>query len=70
MIEYSSPNTNKPMHLGHVRNNTLGMAIANILDYMGETIVKTNLYNDRGIAICKAMLSYTYYGNNETPQSL
>ncbi|MGN0049508.1 MAG: arginine--tRNA ligase [Bacteroides sp.] len=69
MIEYSSPNTNKPLHLGHVRNNLLGGALANILAANGNRVVKTNIVNDRGIHICKSMLAWLKYGNGETPAS-
>ena len=69
MIEYSSPNTNKPLHLGHVRNNLLGNALANILAANGKRVVKTNIVNDRGIHICKSMLAWLKYGNGETPES-
>ncbi len=69
MIEYSSPNTNKPLHLGHVRNNLLGYAIANIQAACGWDIVKTNIVNDRGIHICKSMLAWKLFGNGETPES-
>ena len=69
MIEYSSPNTNKPLHLGHVRNNLLGNALANIIAANGNRVVKTNIVNDRGIHICKSMLAWQKYGNGETPQS-
>ena len=69
MIEYSSPNTNKPLHLGHVRNNLLGNALANIVKANGNKVVKTNIVNDRGIHICKSMLAWKLYGNGETPQS-
>ena len=69
MIEYSSPNTNKPLHLGHVRNNLLGNALANIIAANGNRVVKTNIVNDRGIHICKSMLAWLKYGNGETPQS-
>ena len=69
MIEYSSPNTNKPLHLGHVRNNLLGNALANILEANGNRVVKTNIVNDRGIHICKSMLAWKKYGNGETPAS-
>ena len=68
-LEYSSPNTNKPLHLGHLRNNFLGMALCNILEKIGHTVVKTCIVNDRGIHICKSMLAWQLYGNNETPQS-
>lgn len=69
MIEYSSPNTNKPLHLGHVRNNLLGNALANIVKANGNKVVKTNIVNDRGIHICKSMLAWKLYGNGETPES-
>ncbi len=69
MIEYSSPNTNKPLHLGHVRNNLLGHALANIMMANGNKVVKTNIVNDRGIHICKSMLAWQKYGNGETPES-
>ena len=69
MIEYSSPNTNKPLHLGHVRNNLLGNALANIVMANGNKVVKTNIVNDRGIHICKSMLAWKLYGNGETPES-
>ena len=70
MIEYSSPNTNKPLHLGHVRNNLLGNALANIIAANGNRVVKTNIVNDRGIHICKSMLAWLKYGNGETPESI
>ncbi|WP_099146191.1 arginine--tRNA ligase [Bacteroides sp. KFT8] len=69
MIEYSSPNTNKPLHLGHVRNNLLGNALANIVAANGNKVVKTNIVNDRGIHICKSMLAWKEYGNGETPET-
>lgn len=69
MIEYSSPNTNKPLHLGHVRNNLLGNALANIVAANGNKVVKTNIVNDRGIHICKSMLAWQKYGNGETLES-
>ena len=69
MIEYSSPNTNKPLHLGHVRNNLLGNALANIVAANGNRVVKTNIVNDRGIHICKSMLAWQKYGEGETPES-
>lgn len=69
MIEYSSPNTNKPLHLGHVRNNLLGFSLARILEANGYRVVKTNIVNDRGIHICKSMLAWRKWGNGETPQS-
>ena len=69
MIEYSSPNTNKPLHLGHVRNNLLGWSLSQIMEANGNRVVKTNIVNDRGIHICKSMLAWLKYGNGETPQS-
>ncbi|MFZ4724444.1 MAG: arginine--tRNA ligase [Paludibacter sp.] len=69
MIEYSSPNTNKPLHLGHIRNNLLGYSIAEIQKANGWKVVKTNIVNDRGIHICKSMLAWKLYGNGETPES-
>ena len=69
MIEYSSPNTNKPLHLGHVRNNLLGYALANIMEANGNRVVKTNIVNDRGIHICKSMLAWQKYGEGETPET-
>lgn len=69
MVEYSSPNTNKPLHLGHVRNNLLGYAVAEILKHAGYDVVKANLVNDRGIHICKSMLAWEKFGNGETPES-
>lgn len=69
MIEYSSPNTNKPLHLGHVRNNLLGWALAGVVQANGNRVVKTNIVNDRGIHICKSMLAWIKYGHGETPQS-
>ena len=69
MIEYSSPNTNKPLHLGHVRNNLLGYSVARILEANGHTVIKANLVNDRGIHICKSMLAWKLYGGGETPAS-
>lgn len=69
MIEYSSPNTNKPLHLGHVRNNLLGYSVAQILKANGHNVIKVNLVNDRGIHICKSMLAWQLYGNGETPES-
>jgi arginyl-tRNA synthetase len=69
MVEYSSPNTNKPLHLGHLRNNFLGFSVAQILSANGYKVVKTNLVNDRGIHICKSMLAYQKFGNSETPGS-
>lgn len=69
MVEYSSPNTNKPLHLGHVRNNLLGYSVAEILSAYGYEVIKTNLVNDRGIHICKSMLAWEKFGNGETPES-
>ena len=69
MLEYSSPNTNKPLHLGHVRNNLVGFSVAEILKANGHQVIKTNLINDRGIHICKSMLAWQKYGNGETPAS-
>lgn len=69
MLEYSSPNTNKPLHLGHVRNNLLGYAVAKVLETQGHEVVKVNLVNDRGIHICKSMLAWKLFGNGETPAS-
>ena len=69
MIEYSSPNTNKPLHLGHVRNNLLGWSLAQIMAANGNRVVKTNIVNDRGIHICKSMLAWLKYGNGETPET-
>jgi arginyl-tRNA synthetase len=69
MVEYSSPNTNKPLHLGHVRNNLLGYAVANIIKATGRQVNKTQIINDRGIHICKSMLAWEKYGNGETPES-
>ena len=69
MIEYSSPNTNKPLHLGHVRNNLLGWSLAKIMEVNGNRVVKTNIVNDRGIHICKSMLAWLRWGNGETPES-
>ena len=69
MVEYSSPNTNKPLHLGHVRNNLLGWSLAQIMEANGNRVVKTNIVNDRGIHICKSMLAWQKWGNGETPES-
>jgi arginyl-tRNA synthetase len=69
MIEYSSPNTNKPLHLGHIRNNLLGFSLGEIVKANGNKLVKTNIVNDRGIHICKSMLAWQKYGNGETPES-
>jgi arginyl-tRNA synthetase (EC 6.1.1.19) len=69
MVEYSSPNTNKPLHLGHIRNNLLGFSVAQILKQDGYNVIKTQIINDRGIHICKSMLAWEKFGNGETPQS-
>ncbi|MCC8089053.1 MAG: arginine--tRNA ligase [Rikenellaceae bacterium] len=69
MVEYSSPNTNKPLHLGHIRNNLLGYSVARILEAVGNKVIKANLVNDRGIHICKSMLAWQKFGNGETPQT-
>ncbi len=69
MVEYSSPNTNKPLHLGHIRNNLLGFSVAQILQEDGFEVIKTQIINDRGIHICKSMLAWQKYGNGETPES-
>ncbi|MDR3245421.1 MAG: arginine--tRNA ligase [Prevotellaceae bacterium] len=69
MVEYSSPNTNKPLHLGHIRNILLGWSVANILEACGHEVIKVNLVNDRGIHICKSMIAWQKYGNGETPES-
>lgn len=69
VIEYSSPNTNKPLHLGHIRNNVLGYAMANILEAAGHVVIKTNLVNDRGVHICKSMLAWKKFSDGETPES-
>lgn len=69
MVEYSSPNTNKPLHLGHIRNNLLGFSVSEIIKANGHKVVKTNIVNDRGIHICKSMLAWQKWGNGQTPQS-
>ncbi|WP_301710715.1 arginine--tRNA ligase, partial [uncultured Duncaniella sp.] len=69
MVEYSSPNTNKPLHLGHIRNNLLGFSLAEILKACGNRVVKTNIVNDRGIHICKSMLAWQKWGDGVTPES-
>ncbi len=69
LVEYSSPNTNKPLHLGHIRNNLLGFSLYRILSSCGHRVIKTNIVNDRGIHICKSMLAWQKYGNGETPES-
>ncbi len=68
MVEYSSPNTNKPLHLGHIRNNLLGYSVAEILKASGKKVYKTQIINDRGIHICKSMLAWQRFGNGETPR--
>ncbi len=68
MVEYSSPNTNKPLHLGHIRNNLLGFALSKILMAGGKKVIMTNIVNDRGIHICKSMLAWQKWGNGETPE--
>jgi arginyl-tRNA synthetase len=69
LVEYSSPNTNKPLHLGHIRNNLLGFSLYRILSSCGHNVIKTNIVNDRGIHICKSMLAWQKYGQGETPES-
>ncbi|MBL7830243.1 MAG: arginine--tRNA ligase, partial [Saprospiraceae bacterium] len=69
LVEYSSPNTNKPLHLGHIRNILLGWSLSNILDRLGYKVIKTQVVNDRGIAICKSMLAWQKFGNESTPES-
>ena len=69
LVEYSSPNTNKPLHLGHIRNNLLGYAVAQILEASGKNVLKTQIINDRGIHICKSMVAWKHYGNGETPET-
>ena len=69
MVEYSSPNTNKPLHLGHIRNNLLGYSVAEILKASGKKVYKTQIINDRGIHICKSMLAWQKFGNGQTPES-
>ena len=69
MVEYSSPNTNKPLHLGHIRNNLLGYSVSEILKASGKKVYKTQIINDRGIHICKSMLAWQRFGNGETPGS-
>lgn len=69
MVEYSSPNTNKPLHLGHVRNNLIGISLCHFLEAVGDTVIRTTLVNDRGIHICKSMLAYQRFGKGETPES-
>ncbi len=68
-VEYCGPNTNKPLHLGHIRNMLLGFSVSNILEFAGNEVIKVNMYNDRGIAICKSMLAWQKFGNGETPES-
>ncbi len=69
VVEYSSPNTNKPLHLGHIRNNLIGFSISRILESLGHQVHKVNIVNDRGIHICKSMLAWMKWGNGETPES-
>src|SRR3546814_10873388 len=69
MVEYSSPNTNKPLHLGHIRNNLLGYSVSRILEAAGYEVIKSNLINDRGIHICKSMAAWMKFGEGETPAS-
>ena len=69
MVEFSSPNTNKPLHLGHIRNILLGSACSNILEAVGEKVIKTQIVNDRGIAICRSMLAWEKFGKGQTPES-
>ena len=69
MVEYSSPNTNKPLHLGHIRNNLLGWSVSKLLEANGHKVLKVNLVNDRGIHICKSMLAWLLMGNGETPET-
>ena len=69
MVEYSSPNTNKPLHLGHIRNNLLGYSISKILEANGKKVIKTQIINDRGIHICKSIVAWKLYGENSTPKS-
>jgi len=69
MIEYSGPNTNKPLHVGHLRNDSIGMAVSNILEFTGNHVLRTNIINDRGVHICKSMLAYKKWGDKKTPQS-
>ena len=69
MVEFSSPNTNKPLHLGHIRNNVLGYSVAKILEANGKRVIKTQIINDRGIHICKSMVAWEKFGNQETPES-
>jgi len=70
MVEYSGPNTNKPLHLGHLRNDSIGMAVSNLLEAAGNKAIKANIYNDRGIHICKSMLAYQKFGNNLSPEKV
>lgn len=69
MIEYSSPNTNKPLHIGHLRNDSIGMAVSNVLEFLGNKVIRTAIINDRGVHICKSMLAYQKWGNGKTPQN-
>lgn len=68
MIEYSGPNTNKPLHVGHLRNDSIGMCVANVLEFSGNHVIRTNIVNDRGVHICKSMLAYQKWGNGKTPE--
>ena len=70
MVEYSSPNTNKPLHLGHIRNNLLGYSISKILEANGKKVINTQIINDRGIHICKSIVAWKLYGENSTPESI
>ena len=69
IVEYSSPNTNKPLHLGHIRNNLLGFSMAKIIEATGKKVYKTQIINDRGIHICKSMIAWRLFGKGETPES-
>ena len=69
MVEFSSPNTNKPLHLGHIRNNLLGATVSNLLEARGDEVIRANLVNDRGIHICKSMLAYQEHGEGQTPET-
>ncbi len=69
MVEYLAPNTNKPLHLGHLRNGALGMAVSNMFAATGHRVIKANLVNDRGVHICKSMLAWQRWGNGTTPES-
>ena len=69
IVEFSSPNTNKPLHLGHIRNNLLGHSVSKILEANGKNVIRTQVINDRGIHICKSMIAWKLFSNNETPES-